>query len=157
MDWRAKNLSRFHVLILISVKVLRVLFPKYKSNIHGKGLKIKSLSFWIQGCLPDLQTPWSWWFNDISKVATALEFFHFQIINYITGPKIKDFSVKNQSISPILFLLDGGKASPGLRTFITMTSEVIFVHKAKIRHEAPLFSVSHCHYLKKRSSGTRHS
>ena len=87
----------------------------------------------------------------------ALEFFHFQIINNITGPEIKDFSVKNQSISKILFLLDREEASPVLQTYFTMTSEVIFVHNAKIRHKAPLFSVSHRHYLKKRSSGTRHS
>ena len=109
MDWWAKNLSRFHVLILISVKVLRVLFPKYKSNIHGKGLKIKSLSSWIWGCHPDLQTPWSWWFNDISKFAGALEFFTLIIINNIAGLEIKDFSVKNQLSSPILFCWIRGK------------------------------------------------
>ena len=157
MDWRAKNLSRFHVLILISVKVLRVLFPKYKSNIHGKGLKIKSLSSWIRGCHPDLQTPWSWWFNDISKFAGALEFFTLIIINNIAGPKMKDFSVKNQSISPILFLLDQGEASPVLQTYFTMSSEVIFVHNPKIRHEAPLVSFIHLSLLESRSSGTRHS
>ena len=53
----SEKLESVSCILLISVKVLEVLFQKYKSNINGKGLKIKSLSFWIQGCLPDLQTP----------------------------------------------------------------------------------------------------
>ena len=42
-----EKLKSVSCILLISVKVLEVLFQKYKSNINGKGLKIKSLIFWV--------------------------------------------------------------------------------------------------------------
>ena len=51
----SEKLESVSCILLISVKVLEVLFKKYKSNINEKVLKIKSLSFWIQVCHPHLQ------------------------------------------------------------------------------------------------------
>ena len=72
-----EKLESVSCILLISVKVLEVLFQKYKSNINGKGLKIKSLSFWIQVCHPHLQISLFKWLNHILKMVSMLRFCHF--------------------------------------------------------------------------------
>ena len=72
----SKKLESVSCILLISVKVLEVLFQKYKSNINGKGLKIKSLSFWIQVYHPHLQISLFEWLNHILKMVSLLRFCH---------------------------------------------------------------------------------
>ena len=72
----SEKLESVSCILLILVKVLEVLFQKYKSNINGKGLKIKSLSFWIQVCHPHLQISLFKWLNHILKMVSLLRFCH---------------------------------------------------------------------------------